>query len=171
MLDDPPAKAQRAQLGLAWRALGDNPERLFGQRRAIGLLRQHLERGDQVHGIVLRGGEASPNYAAEFVAEATRLVADQRLARPVMIDCSHANSRKDHRRQGPVCREALEQVRAGSPAIMGLLIESNLEPGRQSWQPGVPLVRGVSITDACLGWDETAALLNELAESIVTRPA
>jgi 3-deoxy-7-phosphoheptulonate synthase len=123
-------------------------------------------RGNPDRHIVLRGGEASPNYAAEFVAEATRLVADQRLSRPVMIDCSHANSRKDHRRQALVCREVLEQVREGSPAIMGLLIESNLEPGRQSWQPGVPLARGVSITDACIGWAETAELLHEIAGAV-----
>ena len=116
--------------------------------------------------IVLRGGEKGPNFAPEFVGEATRLVAEQGLARPVMVDCSHANSGKDHSRQGFVCREVLDQVRVGNPAIMGLLLESNLEPGRQSWQPGTALRRGVSITDACIGWDETEKLLHEIAETV-----
>ncbi len=116
--------------------------------------------------IVLRGGEKGPNFAPEFVGEATRLVAEQNLVRPVMVDCSHANSGKDHRRQGFVCREVLDQVRVGNPAIMGLLLESNLEPGRQSWQPGTALRRGVSITDACIGWDETEKLLHEIAETV-----
>ena len=116
--------------------------------------------------IVLRGGEKGPNFAPEFVGEATRLVAEQGLVRPVMVDCSHANSGKDHSRQGFVCREVLDQVRVGNPAIMGLLLESNLEPGRQSWQPGTALRRGVSITDACIGWDETEKLLHEIAETV-----
>jgi len=122
-------------------------------------------RGNPDRHIVLRGGEAGPNFAPGFVAKAAGLVAKQGLVRPVMIDCSHDNSGKDHGRQGFVCREVLAQVRVGSPAIMGLLLESNLEPGRQSWQPGTPLRRGVSITDACIGWEETEKLLHEIAET------
>jgi 3-deoxy-7-phosphoheptulonate synthase len=83
-----------------------------------------------------------------------------------MVDCSHANSAKDHNRQGFVCREVLAQIRSGNPAIMGLLLESNLEPGRQSWHPGAPLKRGISITDACIGWAETEKLLHEIAETV-----
>ena len=123
-------------------------------------------RGNPDRHIVLRGGEKGPNFAPEFVTEALRLVAEQGLVRPVMLDCSHANSGKDHSRQGFVCREVLEQVRAGNSAIMGLLLESNLEAGQQSWQPGVPLRRGISITDACIGWEETEKLLHEIAESV-----
>jgi 3-deoxy-7-phosphoheptulonate synthase len=70
-----------------------------------------------------------------------------------------------------VAREVLRQFREGRQSIMGLMLESNLNPGKQTWKQGVALVHGVSITDACLGWNETATLLNELAESIVTRPA
>jgi 3-deoxy-7-phosphoheptulonate synthase len=88
-----------------------------------------------------------------------------------MIDCSHDNSNKDHTRQGLVAREVLRQFREGRQSIMGLMLESNLNPGKQTWKRGVALAHGVSITDGCLGWEDTAALLNELAESIVTRPA
>ena len=123
-------------------------------------------RGNPDRHIVLRGGRKGPNFAPEFVAEAARLVAEQGLARPVMLDCSHANSGKDHNRQGFVCREVLDQVRTGNPSIMGLLLESNLEPGRQNWQPGIPLRRGISITDACIGWEETERLLHEIAETV-----
>jgi len=96
-------------------------------------------------------------------------VADQGLARPVMIDCSHENSGKVHDRQPEVCREVLHQVRSGQNHILGLMLESNLEPGNQPWTPGAELRRGVSITDACIGWDETEALLDEMAEAVARR--
>lgn len=121
--------------------------------------------------IVLRGGGGRTNYDAEHVARAEEAVAGEGIARPIMIDCSHDNSSKDHRRQGVVAREVLRQFREGRHSIMGLMLESNLHPGKQTWKQGVPLAHGVSITDACLGWDETEALLTELAESLDTRPA
>lgn len=121
--------------------------------------------------IVLRGGGGKTNYEAEHVAKAEAAVAGEGIARPIMIDCSHDNSSKDHRRQALVAREVLRQFREGRQSIMGLMLESNLFPGRQSWQQGKQLAHGVSITDACLGWDETESLLNELAEMIVPKPA
>jgi 3-deoxy-7-phosphoheptulonate synthase len=121
--------------------------------------------------IVLRGGGGKTNYEAEHVAKAEAAVSGEGIARPIMIDCSHDNSNKDHTRQGTVAREVLRQFREGRQSIMGLMLESNLNSGKQTWKQGVALVHGVSITDACLGWNDTAALLNELAESIVTRPA
>jgi 3-deoxy-7-phosphoheptulonate synthase len=123
-------------------------------------------RGNPDRHMVLRGGEKGPNFAPGFVTEATGLIAKQGLARSVMVDCSHANSGKDHSRQGFVCRDVLDQIRVGNPAIMGLLLESNLESGRQNWQPGTELQHGVSITDACIGWEETEKLLHEIAEAI-----
>jgi len=123
-------------------------------------------RGNPDRHIVLRGGGSGPNFAPGYVTAAARLVAPQGLVRSVMVDCSHANSGKDHSRQGFVCREVLDQIRVGNPAIMGLLLESNLEPGRQSWHPGTPLKRGISITDACIGWEETEKLLHEIAETV-----
>jgi 3-deoxy-7-phosphoheptulonate synthase len=116
--------------------------------------------------IVLRGGGGRPNHGREDVARALALVADLDVARPVMVDCSHDNSSKDHTRQGAACREVLAQVRDGRTGILGIQIESNLEPGRQAWKPGAELRRGVSITDACIGWDETTALLREAAASV-----
>ncbi|MEO5956052.1 MAG: 3-deoxy-7-phosphoheptulonate synthase [Nitrospiraceae bacterium] len=121
--------------------------------------------------IVLRGGGGKTNYDAEHVAKAEAAVAGEGIARPVMIDCSHDNSSKDHKRQGLVARDALKQFREGRQSIMGLMIESNLNPGKQTWKQGISLAHGVSITDACLGWDETEALLSELAKDIALRPA
>jgi 3-deoxy-7-phosphoheptulonate synthase len=120
--------------------------------------------------IVLRGGGGKTNYDAEHVANAEAAVAGEGIARPIMIDCSHDNSSKDHRRQGLVAREVLRQFREGRQSIMGLMLESNLNPGKQTWKQGISLAHGVSITDACLGWEETEALLPELAEMIVTKP-
>ncbi len=116
--------------------------------------------------IVLRGGSAGPNHDPESVARAAALASTGGLARPVLVDCSHGNSGKDHARQVDVCRAVLEQVRSGQKALMGVMLESNLEPGRQDWQPGAHLRHGVSITDACIGWANTEELLNEIAEAV-----
>lgn len=116
--------------------------------------------------VVLRGGRDGTNYGAEAIAEAVALVADSEAARPIMVDTSHDNSGKDHTRQAEVCREVLRTYASGQSAVCGLLIESNLAAGKQSWKPDVELEYGVSITDACIGWDETEALLDEIAESV-----
>ena len=116
--------------------------------------------------VILRGGGGRTNYAAEDIAAATELVHEEGIIRPVMVDCSHGNSRKEYARQIPVAEEVLREFAAGRPAVMGLMLESNLRPGAQGWKPGASLEYGVSITDACIGWDETAELLRE-ASSIV----
>jgi len=121
--------------------------------------------------IVLRGGGGRTNYDAEHVAKAEAAVAGEGIARPIMIDCSHDNSSKDHRRQALVAREVVRQFQEGRSSIMGLMLESNLCPGKQTWQQGKALAHGVSITDACLGWEETEQLLGELADTIVAKPA
>ena len=118
--------------------------------------------------LILRGGGGQTNFAPADIARAAKLA--EGLERPVMVDCSHDNSKKDHRRQAAVCREVLTEVRRGNRAIMGLLLESNLHPGRQSWSPGAPLRSGISITDACMGWDETRELLHEVAEAVADSP-
>jgi 3-deoxy-7-phosphoheptulonate synthase len=119
--------------------------------------------------LVLRGGSRGPNYAAHDVAAAGEMTAALGIARGVLVDCSHANSGKDHRRQPAVCRAVLEQARTGQPALLGVALESHLAPGRQDWSPGAQLAFGVSITDACLGWDETSILLDEIAEASAAR--
>lgn len=119
--------------------------------------------------IVLRGGGGKTNYDAEHVAKTEAALAGSGIARGIMIDCSHDNSSKDHQRQSAVARDVIQQFRNGRQSIMGLMLESNLQPGKQTWQQGKPLTYGISITDACLGWDETAALLTSLADSLTTR--
>jgi 3-deoxy-7-phosphoheptulonate synthase len=124
-------------------------------------------RGNPDRHLVLRGGGGRTNYAPEDIARAARLVAEQGIARGVMVDCSHDNSGKDPGRQGAVCRAVLARLGRGRPQpLLGLLIESFLQPGRQTWRKGQPLARGVSITDGCIGWDETEELLGETAEAV-----
>jgi 3-deoxy-7-phosphoheptulonate synthase len=84
----------------------------------------------------------------------------------VMIDCSHANSNKDHTRQSAVCHNVAAQVTGGDKRIIGVMLESNLVPGAQKLVPGKELVYGQSITDACIGWDETKDALRELAAAV-----
>lgn len=120
--------------------------------------------------IVLRGGGGRTNYEAEQVAKAEAAVVGEGIARPIMIDCSHDNSKKDHTRQGFVAHDVLRQFREGRHSIMGFMLESNLNPGKQTWKEGVVLQHGVSITDACLGWSETEQLLHDLAAAITPKP-
>ena len=126
-------------------------------------------RGNPDRHLVLRGGGGRTNYGAAEVAEAARLAAG--IARGVLVDCSHDNSGKDHTKQGQICREVLAQFRGGQNEVMGLLIESNLLPGRQDWGKEAGLQYGVSITDACIGWEETEGLLGEIAEAVRMRAA
>jgi len=115
--------------------------------------------------VILRGGSGGPNHGPEHVAEALRRSGGQGIPRPVLVDCSHANSGKDPARQPAVCREVLAQRAAGEGGILGVMLESNLEAGAQAWRPDGELAYGVSITDPCLGWAETEALLDEIAEA------
>ncbi len=87
----------------------------------------------------------------------------------IMIDCSHANSGKDHRKQGSVCHSVAGQVASGERHIMGVMIESNLVAGSQPLINGKAPIYGQSITDACIGWTETQVLLRELAAAVRTR--
>lgn len=117
--------------------------------------------------IVLRGGASGPNHRRDDIERAAALLRSERIARPILVDCSHDNSSKDYTRQAEVCREIAETVRHGNPHVMGVMLESNLVAGRQDWMPAAPLRYGVSITDACLGWEDTQDLLYELADAAV----
>jgi 3-deoxy-7-phosphoheptulonate synthase len=88
-----------------------------------------------------------------------------------MVDCSHANSRKQHERQVLVARDIAEQISGGETRIFGVMLESHLHSGRQSYVEGKALTYGQSITDACLGWDDTEPLLVELAAAVRARRA
>ena len=116
---------------------------------------------------VLRGG-TRPNYSAADVRRALALLADQPLVRPIVVDCSHGNSRKDPTRQAVAFRDVLRQVAGGCHGVMGLMLESHLRPGRQDIG-AAELAYGVSITDACIGWDETEQLLYEAAATVRAR--
>jgi len=119
--------------------------------------------------VILRGGTRGPNYSPAHIAEiASELIAAQ-LVSSLMVDCSHANSGKDHTQQPRVLREVADQIRDGSTAIVGLMLESFLVGGRQPLKAGGPLVYGQSITDACLDWETTSTLLGELAAAVRAR--
>jgi 3-deoxy-7-phosphoheptulonate synthase len=120
-------------------------------------------RGNPNCHVILRGGALRPNFGLEDVARAARLLAAEGIARPILIDCSHGNSGKDHTKQAGVLREVLAQLRGGERRIGGILLESNLHAGKQAWPSARSLDYGVSITDACIGWEETEALLYEIA--------
>lgn len=119
--------------------------------------------------VILRGGSRMVNYTAEAVQETTEKMSAAGLDPRIMIDLSHANSNKDYRRQAVVCRDVAGQVAAGNKHIIGVMIESNLVAGAQKFVPGRPLVHGQSITDSCIDWAETQALLAELAASVKMR--
>ncbi len=116
--------------------------------------------------IILRGGRQTTNYDAASVAKTAEQMEEAGVLPRIMIDCSHANSNKDHTRQRLVCRNVAAQVAAGDRRIIGVMLESNLVAGAQTLVPGKPLVYGRSITDACIDWDETHALLTELAAAV-----
>ncbi len=125
-------------------------------------------RGNLDGHIILRGGKA-PNYGVEDVAAACRQLAACGLREQVMIDLSHANSAKQHRRQIEVGAELAARIAAGERRIGGVMIESHLEEGRQDIVPGQPLLRGVSVTDACIGMAQTRPLLAQLAQAVRQR--
>ena len=125
-------------------------------------------RGNDDCHIILRGGKV-PNYDPQSVAAACDELRKAGLAERLMIDFSHANSRKDYRRQIDVCREVSAQIAAGEARIVGGMIESHLVEGRQDLVPGRPLAFGQSVTDPCLGWEDSAALLEVLADAVRKR--
>ena len=126
-------------------------------------------RGNQHCHLILRGGRTGPNYAAEAIAEAGAALSKAGLRPALMVDCSHANSQKNHKNQVRVGESLAAQVSSGSQAIFGVMLESNLIEGRQDVVPGKSLAHGQSITDACLGFDETVPVLELLAGAVRAR--
>ena len=118
--------------------------------------------------VILRGGK-SPNYDATSIEAACRELAAAGLAQHLMVDFSHANASKQYLKQIEVGRDVAAQLAAGEERIVGVMVESHLNPGRQDLVPGKPLAHGVSITDACLGWEDTVELLEVLAEGVRAR--
>lgn len=118
--------------------------------------------------IILRGGR-EPNYSAPHVAEISQQLLKAELADNIMIDFSHANSSKEYQRQLVVAEDVAGQVATGNTAIFGVMVESHLVEGRQDLIEGQELCYGQSITDACIGWDDTESLLAILNQSIIER--
>jgi len=121
--------------------------------------------------VILRGGRQSTNFDAAAVAATAGQMEKAGVKPRIMIDCSHANSGKDYRKQGAVCHDVAEQITSGDSRIMGVMIESNLVAGAQRLVDGKAPVYGQSITDACIDWAETYTLLKELAGATQARRA
>ncbi|MFK7851091.1 MAG: 3-deoxy-7-phosphoheptulonate synthase [Akkermansiaceae bacterium] len=120
--------------------------------------------------LILRGGKSGPNYSEESVKEVETMLDEQSLPKSVMIDCSHGNSRKDFRNQPLVAKNLANQIAAGSKTITSVMIESNLVEGNQKLDPDLSnLTHGKSVTDACIGWDDTVKVLDTLAEAVRKR--
>ena len=122
--------------------------------------------------VILRGGKA-PNYDAASVAAACADLAKAKLPQTLMVDCSHANSSKQHEKQVDVARDIANQVAGGSHSVFGLMVESHLHAGAQKFTPGKDQVGaleyGKSITDACLGWDDSLQSLELLSAAVKAR--
>ena len=124
--------------------------------------------------LILRGGR-QPNYDAQSVAQACQQLAAAQLPATLMVDCSHANSSKQHEKQLEVARDVASQIAGGSNSIFGLMVESHLSAGAQKFTPGkddaAQLAYGKSITDACLGWEQSLELLDVLSAGVLARRA
>lgn len=119
--------------------------------------------GNEYTHVILRGGSDRPNYDRVSVDKVTQRLEAAGLNPRLMVDCSHANSQKKFAKQIEVCRDLIHQIKTGQDNIIGMMIESHLVEGRQDYREGVELVYGQSITDACIGWEDSEMLLRELA--------
>ncbi|KAI2635185.1 hypothetical protein GGS21DRAFT_543471 [Xylaria nigripes] len=121
--------------------------------------------------VILRGGKRGTNYDAKSIAEAKESLAKAGLGQRLMVDCSHGNSEKNHKNQPKVAASIAEQVSKGETGIMGVMIESNINEGNQKVpkEGKAGLTYGVSITDACIGWDDTVSVLDSLANAVKER--
>ncbi len=116
--------------------------------------------------IILRGGSSGPNYSRQYVQAVKENLIAKNLLTKVMIDCSHGNSEKDYRRQAEVLNDVCQQLQNDDHNILGVMIESNLQAGRQDLIDGKSLEYGQSITDACIDWSTTEKLIHQLADSV-----
>ena len=119
--------------------------------------------------VILRGGAGKPNYQPEHIAETVDMLKGAGLEGRLMVDCSHANSGKDHEKQAGVAMALGEQIVQGGTGVFGVMLESFLVGGRQDSDPGAELTYGQSITDACMSWDVTVPVIEGLADSVRQR--
>lgn len=119
--------------------------------------------------IILRGGDKGPNYSAQDIAAVCADIEKSGRIGHVMVDFSHANSSKQFKKQLEVCKDICNQIATGSKQIFGVMVESHLVEGRQDLIQGKAPVYGQSITDACIGWEDTEILLKDLSEAVISR--
>ena len=125
--------------------------------------------GNDTCHLILRGANEGPNFDEASITDAQQKLAAAGVNDRIMIDCSHGNSRKDYTKQPAVAADVCRQLAAGSRAILGVMIESHLKAGKQNHDDATPLVYGQSITDACLDWDSTVPVLEQLAAAVRER--
>ena len=118
--------------------------------------------------VILRGGK-EPNYKKEFIDETAEILKKNNLEESIMVDMSHGNSSKQHKRQIEVCNDIADQIKSGENRITGVMIESNIKEGNQKADDLSNLTYGQSITDACIGWEDTKECLHRLADSVKIR--
>ena len=134
-----------------------------------GLAAIVVTRGNAACHVILRGGARRANYHSEDVEQTAKVLTRANLPTRIMVDCSHGNSGKDHTRQPAVARDLAAQIADGSRYIFGIMIESHLIGGRQDVRTGEALTYGQSVTDACLAWDDTLPVLDDLAKAVRAR--
>jgi len=143
------------------------PHRFLGVTEQ-GLASIVITRGNPECHVILRGGARGPNYKEKEIAETLAALGASGLAERVMVDASHGNSERDHGRQAGVARDLAAQIAAGQRGIVGVMLESFLVEGRQDLD-AAELVFGKSVTDPCMGWDETVGSLRDLATAVRAR--
>jgi 3-deoxy-7-phosphoheptulonate synthase len=141
------------------------PHAFMGMTK-MGLVAVFETAGNDDCHMILRGGSRGPNYEPAAIDAACAILRKAGVTERLMVDCSHANSQKDWNRQLGVAEELARQIEGGERRILGLMIESHLKPGRQDLKAGVPLEHGVSITDGCIGWEQTEPVLRRLAQAV-----
>ncbi|KAI1951935.1 3-deoxy-7-phosphoheptulonate synthase [Ophidiomyces ophidiicola] len=159
-------------LGIAIDAIGAaaHPHHFLGVTKQ-GLAAITKTSGNEHGFVILRGGNKGTNYDAESIAVARQELRKKKQREIVMVDCSHGNSKKNHLNQPIVAKCVADQLRNGEDAIIGVMIESNMYEGNQKVPPEGPsgLAKGVSITDACINWEMTVDVLEDLAEAVRAR--
>ncbi|EHQ05816.1 3-deoxy-7-phosphoheptulonate synthase [Leptonema illini] len=125
--------------------------------------------GNQDVHVVLRGGNDTPNYSPDDIRRTEEMLAKAGVPKAIMVDCSHANSYKDHTKQEAVLDSIVEQIVAGNDSIRGIMLESFLKAGNQSLTEPDKLEYGLSITDKCVDWDNTERMLREAAQRLANR--
>ncbi|KAI7973431.1 hypothetical protein EIK77_008340 [Talaromyces pinophilus] len=161
-------------LGVAIDAIGaaSHPHHFLGVTKE-GLAAITKTSGNEHGFVILRGGTKGTNYDRESIKAGREALRARKQREIMMVDCSHGNSKKNHRNQPLVAKEVADQLREGETAIIGVMIESNINEGNQKVPPEGPsgLKKGVSITDACIDWESTVVVLEDLAEAVRARRA